>query len=292
MVSVGKRRRALMPTAVLPPRYRPGAVTMLARGLAAASALLASLALAEDVIIQVHAAGSLRAALSAAAEDFAKRPEGARVAFAFGPSGQLKGRLENGEESDVFASANLEHPRALTEAGRAGPVRAFARNTLCALVAAHIDVTPATLLDTLLDPQVKVGISTPRVDPSGDYALQFFANAEKVKPGARQMLEAKALQLIGGPNSPPPSRDRSVYGALVAKGVADVFLTYSTNAILAKKEEPQLQVVAIPESLAVVAEYGVVVMHGARPAGGRFADFLLSSAGREILGGFGFLPPE
>jgi ABC-type molybdate transport system substrate-binding protein len=259
--------------------------------LAVAAVFIATPAAAQDAI-KVHAAGSLKAALTEAAAAFAKQPAGAKVEFAFGPSGLLKDRLEKGEASDVFASANMAHPKALTDAGKAGPVRAFARNTLCALTGAGVKTTPETLIDTILDPKVKLGISTPKADPSGDYAWQLFANAEKARPGAQKALEAKALQLTGGPQHPPPPKDRTVYGVLVAKGEADVFLTYCTNAILAKKEEPQLQVVAIPDSLNVGADYGMVVMAAAKPAGPRFADFLLSAEGRAILGAYGFAPPK
>lgn len=259
--------------------------------LAAAAVLMAMPAAAQDTI-KVHAAGSLKAALTDAAAAFAKKPDGAKVEFAFGPSGLLKDRLGKGEASDVFASANMAHPKALADAGKAGPVRAFARNTLCALAGAGVKATPDMLLDTILDPKVRLGISTPKADPSGDYAWQLFANAEKVKPGAQKALEAKALQLTGGPQHPPPPKDRTVYGMIVAKGEADVFLTYCTNAFLAKKEEPQLQVVAIPDSLNVGADYGLVVMAAAKPAGSRFADFLLSAEGRAILGAYGFAPPK
>jgi molybdate transport system substrate-binding protein len=255
------------------------------------AALMGTPALAQEAV-KVHAAGSLKAALTEAASAFEKGPGGAKVEFAFGPSGILKERLEKGEASDVFASANMAHPKALADAGKAGPVRAFARNTLCALAGAHVKATPDTLLDTILDPKVKLGISTPKADPSGDYAWQLFANAEMAKPGARKALETKALQLTGGPNSPPPPKDRTAYGVIVARGEADVFLTYCTNAILARKEEPQLQVVAIPASLNVGADYGLVVMKGSKPAGSRFADFLLSPEGQRILGAFGFASPQ
>lgn len=257
----------------------------------AIAALVSAPALAQEVV-KVHAAGSLKAALTEAANSFATSRGGAKVEFAFGPSGLLKERLEKGEASDVFASANMAHPKALTDAGKAGPVRAFARNTLCALAGPAVKVTPDTLLETILDRNVKLGISTPKADPSGDYAWQLFANAEAAIPGARKALEAKALKLTGGPQHPPPPKDRTVYGAIVAKGEADVFLTYCTNAILAKGEEPQLQVVAIPASLNVGADYGLVVLKEARSAGFRFADFLLSPRGQKILGTFGFAPPR
>ncbi len=264
---------------------------MRAAPLLAAIALAALPALAQEGL-KVHAAGSLRAALTAAAASFAAKPDGAKVDFDFAPSGLIKGRLERGEASDLFASANMEHPKALAEAGLADPVRAFARNTLCALASPAVKVSTATLLDTILDPKVKLGISTPKADPAGDYAWQLFANAEKARPGAQKALEAKALQLTGGPNAAPAPKDRNAYGALVAGGQADVYLTYCTNGLLARKEEPQLQVVAIDSALNVGADYGLVVMKGAKPSAQRFADFLLSPEGMRILAGFGFEAPR
>ena len=81
-------------------------------------------ALAQDAV-KVHAAGSLKAALTEAASAFARQPDGATVEFEFGPSGLLKDRLEKGEASDVFASANMEHPKALADAGQGGPRARF-----------------------------------------------------------------------------------------------------------------------------------------------------------------------
>ena len=60
----------------------------------------------------------------------------------------------------------------------------FARNRLCALVRPGLAVEPATLLDRMLDAAIKLGTSTPRADPSGDYAWEVFRKAEKIKPGA------------------------------------------------------------------------------------------------------------
>jgi molybdate transport system substrate-binding protein len=56
---------------------------------------------------------------------------------------------------------------------------------LCALAAPQVAVTSETLLARMLDPAVKLGISTPNADPSGDYAWALFARADVVQPGAR-----------------------------------------------------------------------------------------------------------
>lgn len=118
--------------------------------------------------VKLHAAGSLKAALTQVVRDF-EQATGHKVDTAFGPSGLLRQRIEKGEPAAVFASANMKHPKILEKAGKAGPVRMFARNKLCAIAQTGVTISTDTLLDVLLDPKITVGTSTPKADPSGDY---------------------------------------------------------------------------------------------------------------------------
>lgn len=239
--------------------------------------------------VQLYAAGSLRAALTDVAKAFEETSRN-KVAAKYGPSGTLKNDIAGGAKADIFASANMEHPQALHDAGKSGPVALFARNTLCALVKPGLAVTAANLLDRMLEPSVKLGTSTPKADPSGDYAFAVFAKAERIKPGAKAALEAKALQLTGDTNSAAPPAGRTVYGWHVAEGRADIFLTYCTNALAAQKENPGQQIVALPDHLAVGADYGLTVVAGAPAAAQSLADFIMSAAGQKLLAGHGFSP--
>ena len=259
----------------------------------AVAVVAAGAARAEPEAVSVYAAGSLRGAFTAIGKAFEAEHPGVAVRFDFGPSGVLKDRLLATPGGGVFASANLEHPEALARAGRAGPVRPFARNVMCALVRPGIDVTSATLVECMLDPGIKLGTSTPKADPSGDYAWELFERVERSGvPGARARLEAKALQLTGGPASPPAdAAGRSVYTVLVAGGQADLFLTYCTNAAQAAREEPSLRVVAVPATLQVGAQYGVTVLAGSEPSAQVFVDFLLGPRGQALLAAQGFGPP-
>lgn len=241
--------------------------------------------------LRVYAAGSLRAVLTEVSQLFEREQPGVRVVFTFGASGLLKDRIAAGEPADVFASANMAHPQALAAAGKAGPVRRFARNAMCALVAPSVDVTPETLVDRLLDPALKLGTSTPKADPSGDYAWKVFERIEQQgRPGAFEQLSRKALQLTGGPSSPAPPPGRSVYAELVATGKADVFVTYCTNTVAAVAERGQLRSVAIPEAINVGADYGLTVRTGAAPQAEGFAAFVLSPPGQAVFARHGFLP--
>jgi ABC-type molybdate transport system substrate-binding protein len=195
--------------------------------------------------VRLHAAGSLRGAFTELSRDFTAA-YGVRVDLVFGASGILRERLDRGEPGDVFASANMEHPQVLARSGRAGPVVLFARNRLCALARSEVGVTADTRLERMVDPAVTLGTSTPRADPSGDYAWEVFRRAEALRPGSRARLEAKARPLVGGPTSPARPPDRSVYAQLLADRQADVFLTYCTNAAQAVREMPTLRVVQLP----------------------------------------------
>jgi len=241
-------------------------------------------------IVRLYAAGSLREALDDTAKAFADS-SGVKVETKYGPSGLLKDAIAGGAAADVFASANMEHPRALTQAGKSGPVVLFARNKLCALVRPGLAVDPTNLLDRMLDPGVKLGTSTPKSDPSGDYAWELFAKADKLRSGAQAVLAAKALQLMDGPSSPPAPANRVIYGALVADGQADIFLAYCTGARASQRENPGQQIVQLPDPLAVGADYGLTVIADAPPAAYRFAMFILAD-GQQILANYGFAAPN
>ncbi|MDZ5461040.1 molybdate ABC transporter substrate-binding protein [Azohydromonas lata] len=268
-----------------------GLSTIVAGGAAAQSAAAAPEAVPAGVT--VYAAGSLRTALTEAAQAF-ERQSGTRVAFNFGPSGLLKDKLLAGERADVFASANMEHPQALAAAGRSGAARPFARNALCLLGAPSFSLNGQDVAQRLLDPALRVGTSTPGADPAGDYAWRFFDKVESsgaAGPGSAQRLKDRALQLAGGPASPTPPPGRSVYAWLLDEKQADVFITYCTNATLAVRESRALQVLPLPQKLEVAATYGLAVLQGATPAAEAFTRFLLGEGGQSVLRSWGFGPP-
>jgi molybdate transport system substrate-binding protein len=240
--------------------------------------------------VQLYAAGSLRSALTEVAAAF-EAQAGIKVQAKFGASGTLKDQIAAGARADVFASANMEHPQTLASARKSGPVVLLARNRLCGLARPGVAVDTATLLDRILDPSVKLDTSTPRADPSGDYAWEVFRKADKLRAGAFAVLERKALKLVGGPDAPTAPPGRTVYGMLIAEGKADIFLTYCTNAAEAKREVSGAQVVALPEELAVGADYGLTVIANASPDAYRFAMFILSADGQRILAKAGFAAP-
>lgn len=239
--------------------------------------------------ISLYAAGSLRGALTDIAKAYTVNT-GNTVVTTFGPSGTLKDEIAAGAKADVFASANMQHPQALHDTGKSGPVVLFAHNKLCALTNPELKVNTGNLLERMLDGEVRLGTSTPKADPSGDYAFEVFAKAEAIKKGATAMLEKKAKLLTGGPDSAKPPAGKNVYGWHIAEHHADIFLTYCTNAVIAAQQYPGQQIIALPDTLAVGADYGLTVINGAGNAAKAFADFVVSPTGEAVLAGYGFAP--
>jgi len=167
----------------------------------------------------------------------------------------------------------------------------FTRNALCALTSEQISATPDTLLATLLRSDVRVGTSTPKADPSGDYAWALFRQADQVQPGAYAQLDAKALKLTGGADSPKPPAGRGTYAWVMDQRQADVFLTYCTNAVAAQAEVPRLRVVQLPAALQVGAAYGLTVRADAPAAALAFASALSQPPAQAVLQRLGFGRP-
>lgn len=241
-------------------------------------------------VIQVYAAGSLRAALIKIANEYQDRT-GQKVSLTFGASGLLRERIEKGEPANVFASADTDHPQRLAAGGNWLAPVVFVRNSMCALTSEKIVSEPSTLLSVMLKPEVRVGTSTPKSDPSGDYAWALFNKAEGIQPGAFKVLDAKALKLTGAADSPRPPAGRSFYAWAMDEGQADVFLTYCTNAVAAQAEVPRMKVVQMPPELRVGAAYALTVSKSANSASAAFARSLIESPAQALFSRFGFGNP-
>ncbi len=143
--------------------------------------------------VLLHAAGSLRAALTEVAEGLreGERQHGARHVW------RIRHAARPDRRRRARGSVRIRQHGASAvacDAGKSSPVVLFARNRLCALVRPGLAVTPATLLEQMLSPNVKVGTSTPKADPSGDYAFEVFAKAEALKAGSQGRTGGEGAQ--------------------------------------------------------------------------------------------------
>jgi ABC-type molybdate transport system substrate-binding protein len=244
--------------------------------------------------LTVYAAGSTTGALGAMLQRYTAET-GQTVTLRTGPAGLMREKIEQGDPVDLFVSANMAHPQHLTASHRAGPTVVFARNTLCVSALHEVGLTRANLLDRLLDPKVRIGTSTPKADPGGDYAMELFDKAGSVRPGATALLKAKARPVVGGSIEPPRAADAPKTSA--RDGMLQRHIDVSIGYCSARETTPDTSVdkVALPPALAIRARYGMAILttsHDAKreAAAGQLAMYLLSPAAQALLVPYGFLP--
>ncbi|WP_338668449.1 substrate-binding domain-containing protein [Pseudodesulfovibrio methanolicus] len=234
--------------------------------------------------LPVLAAGSLRKALPAMAE-----AAGLRLDVRFGPAGLLRGRIEDGLRPDLFLSASMAHVRAVARLADYGEAVPLLENRLCLFGREEI-LSEGDALRAMLDPDSRLGTSTPGADPGGDYALAVFDRAETIRPGSRAMLRDRARALVGGDLPGKAAATGSPVADLFQAGKVDLFLGYRTTALDVIRRCPGLALLDLPPELAVRPVYGAVARDTdeARAA----LDVLRSAEAMEAAGRCGFHPPR
>jgi molybdenum ABC transporter molybdate-binding protein len=235
----------------------------------------------------VYAAGSLRSGLDEIVAHFASRT-GISFDVSYQPSGKLRKDIESGARPEAFASAAIAHTDALFREGYLRNSVTFARNNMCLLAAPGVDLGQGSLLSKMLDPALRLGTSTPQVDPAGDYAWQVFHKAEALQSGAYDQLNLKAMQLLGNP-AIPAQATRSIAQLLRDRQV-DLFLTYCSYAEKTAAEVPGVTWRKLDEDLNVETSYGIGALSFADDRADRFINFILSMEGQKILARHGFMP--
>ncbi|RSB17342.1 molybdate ABC transporter substrate-binding protein [Citrobacter farmeri] len=226
--------------------------------------------------MHILAAGSLRAVWQPLMACFQEKV----VLCDFGPAGLLRERIDAGEPCDFFASANMAHPQALLDAGRAQSVAPFATNRLCLTVRASAVREDDDWLSLLTRPDLRIGTSTAGCDPSGDYTQQLFSRMGDAGTRARE----RAVALVGGRDTLPLPAGSLAAEWLIGNDYTDVFIGYASYAPRLRLIEA-LTVVEIPAPYNPIAEYGFACLS---EKGKPFADFLLTPEARLILCQHGF----
>lgn len=249
-------------------------------------ALMGSLARADDLV--VYGAGSLREAIGQIATEFG-HSHGLTVTTQFGPSGRMRERIEKGERVDLFTSADVGHARKLVEEGRASVMTVFVRNTVCLLSPAKFGATPVTVLDKLVAPGVRVGMSPPKVDPLGDYTERLFGLIDRLHPGGAAAIQTRSVILDTLPGSPPPKSGDADADAIL-DGRVDAAIVYCSSRDRYARLLPEATVVEFPPELQVGPEYGMAVLKDAQPAALLLALTIISPEGQKVMAKLGFKP--
>lgn len=236
--------------------------------------------------LKLFAAGSLRYVFEPLLNDFSHQHR-VKITTTFGPAGLLRQRIESGEKTDLFASANVAHPQQLLASGLARHTRSFAKNRLCIVMRDIPELTERPWQSALLDDKYILATSTPGSDPSGDYSLQLFDLIGESIPGAADRLRFKTYPLVGGPDSQPLPENVLPSAYLITSGRADIFIGYGNNVPLLRQYKA-LRVIELPEQYQINIEYQLAIMQDAPPITGLLADFITSEAGQRYFVAHGF----
>jgi molybdate transport system substrate-binding protein len=230
--------------------------------------------------LRVFAAASLTESFLEIGGIFEAAHPGGKVEFNFAGSQVLRTQIEQGAAADVFASADRVDAAALETNGLLNAPQIFARNFLVVVIPA--DGARVRNLFDLAKPGVKIVVAS-RSAPVGRYTdetLGEMAACASFGSEYRRRVEDNVV-----------SRETNVRAVLakVSLGEADAGFVYRTDVAPGAKK---LRVLAIPDSLNVVAEYPIAVVAGASsPDLGRaFIQIVLSSEGQGALRRHGFIP--
>lgn len=235
-------------------------------GIAACLAFSGSASSKATAQITVYAAASL-------AEVFPRIDS--RQKFSFAASNTLAQQIRQGAPADVFASADMLNPQALSASGLCSKPSVFATNTLVVVYPKSNAANVKTVFD-LRRPGVKVVIARQGV-PVGNYTRQILRNL-----GISTAILSNVV-----------SQEPDVRGVLakVALGEADAGFVYRTDAATVKND---VRVIKLPAWAQPPVRYGLcVVSSSPNKADARaFITRVLGKKGRTRLTAAGFgVPP-
>ena len=249
------------------------------KGLARAAALvaLAGAVAAQTADVTVFAAASLKNALDAIADDYA-RATGKRIAISYAASSALARQIEQGAPADLFISADLDWMDHLEREKLIRPEtrRPLLGNRLVVIAPADrphpLDLRPGAVAARVGNG--RLALAAVATVPAGKYARQALQNLGLWSEVSERLAEAQ-----------------NVRAALpfVARGEAPLGVVYETDA----RADPNVAIVArLPETSHPPIVYPAALTAGARggaePA--RFLAALTSPAARAAFAREGFTP--
>ncbi|WP_132432439.1 molybdate ABC transporter substrate-binding protein [Pseudonocardia endophytica] len=223
---------------------------------------------AQGQTLNVFAAASLKDTFGTLEKQFEQANPGTDVKLTFAGSSDLATQINNGAPADVFASADDNNMKKVTDPGltAAAPVK-FATNTL-QIAVANGDPKGIKTLQDLANPANKVVLCAPQV-PCG-------SAAQKVEKAA-------------GVDIKPVSEEQDVKSVLskVSSGNADAGLVYVTDVTASKG---QVQGVTFPEASKAVNNYPIAVLKNSQNAdlANKWVQLVTGAEGQQVLKAAGF----
>lgn len=228
--------------------------------------------------LSVFAASSLTESFEELERAFERAHPQLDVQLAFAGSQILRVQLEQGARADVFASANEDHVRALSDIGLVADSEIFAVNALVVVV--PLDNPAAIERFEQLPRARRLVIGSPEV-PVGAYTRALLERARaSLGPSFVDQVRARVVS--------EESNVRLVR-AKVELGEADAAIVYRTDAMASTR----VRAIPIPKELGGRTGYRIATLARSDElaAARDFVALVRSPAGQEILARHGFVSP-
>lgn len=217
--------------------------------------------------LTVLAAASLSESFKELGTAFEGTHPGSKVTFSFDASSALATQANNGAPADLFASADQNSMKKVTDAGNAADPRVFAHNKLAVIVSKG-NPKKITGLKDFGKSTVSFVLCAPEV-PCGKYGAEALKKAGVTAKPKSYETNAKAVV------------------TKVTGGEVDAGIGYATDA---RAAAPSAERVDIPDDLNVVAEYPMAVLKQSANSNLAYAflEFVLGPEAQAVLAKYGF----
>lgn len=237
---------------------------------------------AEERVLVVSAAASLKDAFVDLGKAFEKDHPGVKVAFNFSGSSQLASQIEQGAPVDVYASAEMAFVKRLASRNLLAQYDVMAHNKLTVIVSNSAKLKIDSLQD-LSSKGLRLVMAARQV-PIAGYTRQFLSNV-----GRAGLYDADyGVRVLANTVSEEP--DVRILATKVALGEGDAGIVYVSD--ITGDVRNKVRQIPIADSLNVIVEYGVAVVKGsAHPEIAQaFYNRILSSEGQALLIKRGLMP--
>jgi molybdate transport system substrate-binding protein len=235
-----------------------------------------------QINLNVFAAASLTESCSEMANTYHQQHPNVIIKLNFNGSQILEQQIANGAPADIFASADLNNMQKASNAGLVNASQIFVKNRLVVIIPASNPGNINSLKD-LARKGVKIDIEAKTV-PAGNYTRQVLANLSKSADYGSGFGNAALANVV--------SEETNVKAVVqkVQLGEADAGFVYRSDVTAAVANK--LKFLTIPAAYNVTAQYPIAVVKSSTHASDAqaFIDFVLSTAGQDILQKYHFIP--
>jgi len=231
--------------------------------------------------VVAYTAASLSGVSPKLAEGFATMYPGHKVTFNLAGTQALKTQVVNGAYADVFISASNAYTKELTTGGYfvSGTVKPLTSNYVIVILPKNNPANIKSLSD-LAKPGLKIAMADKSV-PVGAATTSVMANLAKTAELGNTWNTAVYSNVVTYETSEPAVANK------VGLGEVDAGIVYESTYIAGKDKYVAIN---IPKAVNYLQTYTIGVMKGSTSKGAAadFENFMVSSAGQQILEDYGF----